>query len=373
MVSASIISQLEGVKTNIINVGYQNIFQPGRTTFWAHALYGGVNNTKVGLSTAAADHVLGSLTTTDYFTATGITPGVTEIAYKWAERVAITICNHSPLPVFVKAHYVSPRGHIPTGLGTANTQGTSGWKAPMWDPAIIALGNSLSLRLGGDGSGTSTTMILGQQGFYDASATNLFSYGEGDGTAATSNVPQTWGDAFPNAGSIAVPHGVRIRDATEFMQMFNIYHTKNVVLAPEGVASFTLQDNDLKHLRPSIADMSELNPWSASTYDYTSYSKFIIFEVTGSLIGTSVHTSQTASTNAPTWLPTAAGTDELDIGAIAGHVTTHGGTIYSYFHRQFQHGRLTNEELELVPIRGNPILIAAPDAPISHVQDAPIK
>lgn len=323
MVSPKLINQLEGRKKLIQNQGFQYMIQPGHNTIICHDVLNSINDP---YSVSNFDDESG-------FTGT---PSTTNNFYFWDQKLQMTLQNHSSLPMYITARYYRARDNIPKGVSdftlstTFSTAVKQSARVPLLRQALLEYGLA------------SSDLKHGQQGIYKD---GLFQVTEGMGIVgvSTASTAKTYSDTYGNHYSIAVPLGItsscRIWDG-----LYKEFNSKTFVLNPEQMTSLSLQDTDMHYRSGETSTVAELDPFDRLIYLDNKYTKFIVLEVHGSLIGQDPEVLQTADNMAATWAATTGFAETLDFGDIADRVSTAGGVLYVHYHKTLSGGRLTNLE-----------------------------
>lgn len=334
-----LLDQLEGKKKFVTSRGKMNMFQPGLTTFIINTFNGGVNNVYV----PSTDGV----TATNMFTGADPALSTTNIGFKWGEKCVNTIQNHSNQPIYVRAHFCGVNDNLPVGIASFAPSAAK-------EPLIEILAACFTA--------TGLTVYNGDQGIYN---NDLYNVGEGMAGAGAGDL-LAYVQTQPVSHGIAVPHGSNPWYNPDWGSIVKRYHMKSFVLAPGENRTLQLSSENLMYRRLTTEAgatlFGELDIWNTFFWSHNKLQKFIMWEISGSLIGQSNQVAQAAGTShRATWEPTAATNDTLDFNAIDDYVLTHGGTLYFYFHKEYMLGVATNLEREKVLLRSTPQYVGAPD------------
>lgn len=392
MARGDLVKQLEGLKIHKYNLAGQYIFQPGANTLMSCDNLWSVNAVNFFADNAGGNQFTPALDDTN----TG---------YIWGQKTTLTLQNHSQLPIYIKVKFIRNKDYMP-----APTPGTEGiYEACGNANDFIFKSNTTMVAYAGfiehgtnvdagEAANTSSGMFtrLGNQGIYNAEVNGaLVTAGEGyNGIAGVADTYAPYSLNLTTVGNLnlltsglAVPIGFGWNHSSFFRELYNVYNTKKIVLKPEQSITLAIQDTDIKFIRRdygsvtfngATAEFDQWNQWDVTKVLQNKWHKQIVLEVVGSLIGRdpfkstyNLEGSATGSMNGPAWGPTAAETDNIDIRTVLRSVSTHGGVLRWWCHKEWSSGVLTNEEREqMVGYGWNVNQIGAHDAPLVLHQDA---
>lgn len=337
------------VQRTMANRGTQDIFQPGYTTFICHDFWDSVNNNAWNASDPGK-----------------LFPdaGTGKVAFKWNERNTVTLNNHSALPISVKMYKLKVRNRIDDAIkgATTPTQYRS-WAVKMAYYGFLDMGI------------VPANLPANNQGFLGAAADQLLSLGEGVGAAGGATVAY-----HENANSaptgVCYPIGMKLSDNGFFQKVFKITDTESIVLAPGQSVSYSLNDTKIRwqeYWAGISGSLVAMNPWLLTNFLHNEWFRTIGFEITGSLEGQDpmINSSTVATAGSQAWLPTIASNDNLAWADIQPLVTTHGGLVRMYHHKEWHTGHILSDRMgeDTLYVGTNANVVTDPGSHISKASE----